>query len=225
MELCRAGDLEALLRRREPRVAALELAAAAAPAVGAGGRAASAAAASAAARALALADAAAGREALGTAFQMAFSLFAARERLCLRHFDVKLLNFFGKPAADELEPAERAAAAGGGGGALLRLRYRVGERCFDVDLPAGAEAGSGGAEGAAEGGLVVKLADYGTASTNPATLAAPVRAHHFTTRERSIPRVRARSHERSRTRARLRVLSLLKHSPKPTAACAPPLHY
>jgi hypothetical protein len=26
-------------------------------------------------------------------------------------------------------------------GALLRLRYRVGERCFDVDLPAGASGG------------------------------------------------------------------------------------
>jgi hypothetical protein len=68
----------------------------------------------------------------------------------------------------------------------------------------------------------VKLADYGTASTNPATLAAPVRAHHFTTRERRYcvraPRVRMSARMRASLTRRTHSLSnLCPHAPPPHA--------
>ena len=43
-------------------------------------------------------------------FQMCYALYACREKLALRHFDVKLLNFFVTHGAALLPPAQQHRA-------------------------------------------------------------------------------------------------------------------
>lgn len=64
------------------------------------------------------------REAQGFLFQMAFSLYAGRVELSLRHFDVKLLNFF---------VGNMCNAAGEEGD--LMIRYGLGQDVMELHLP------------------------------------------------------------------------------------------
>lgn len=76
-------------------------------------------------------------EAQAFLFQMAFALYAGRAELSLRHFDVKLLNFF-------VSDASRLVGGGQGGGEGLgnveeggpvTLRYGVGGDVVELCLP------------------------------------------------------------------------------------------
>jgi len=186
MELCSGGDVEEYLRRIEPMVAAVEEAEAeeaagwavrdvgaplpvdrwfmgcAAPAPGAAGS--------------------VGSGALGLAAQLLLSLLAARDRLAMRHWDVKLLNCLLMPV-DAVRPgpatgadgdpvgvlvAEADPSLGGGsgsngsGGAPLDgvvLRYDVPAPAAPDDVADAARsgAGSGPAAGAAHGPLSIVL--------------------------------------------------------------------
>ncbi|KAF0690469.1 Aste57867_18125 [Aphanomyces stellatus] len=80
-------------------------------------------------------------------FQMAYALYAGREQHQLRHYDIKLLNFFMQSTAHPLV-------------------YGFEETVFELQLP-----------------FCVKLADYGTADTDSATLHQPIGLEHFTTLE------------------------------------------
>ena len=91
-------------------------------------------------------------------FQMAFALYVARHQCAMRHYDVKLLNFF-------LASAPRI---GDGDTVARALGYRLGDRVYVVDLVGDASH-------------VAKLADYGTADVSEGTLGAPVTADQFTT--------------------------------------------
>lgn len=81
-------------------------------------------------------------------FQMSFSLYAGREALALRHFDVKLLNFFLARG-----PEDEAALQIGFGKHLFSIPTRQHEQ------PA-----------------IVKLADFGTSTIGVDTLNAPITA-------------------------------------------------
>lgn len=72
-------------------------------------------------------------QAIGFLFQMAFALYAGRAELSLRHFDVKLLNFFVGDASRLL--AERDGFIGGRSGEGVTLRYGLGEEIVELCLP------------------------------------------------------------------------------------------
>ncbi|TYZ63302.1 hypothetical protein PybrP1_009091, partial [[Pythium] brassicae (nom. inval.)] len=95
-------------------------------------------------------------------FQMAFSLYCARERFHFRHCDIKLLNFFLKDIPRESlnkKPNDDVV-----------LQYAVEETAFDLRLPP-------------TFAYWIKLADYGTAESNAETLGSPVALDQFTTLE------------------------------------------
>lgn len=83
-------------------------------------------------------------------FQMCFALFAAHRVAKMRHYDVKCLNFFGKPTRE-----------------ALRFQVHESGQVFD----------------ASAGGMLVKLADYGTADLDEANLDQPIELAHMTTLE------------------------------------------
>jgi hypothetical protein len=87
--------------------------------------------------------------------QMAAAVRCGQAELCLRHYDVKLLNFFlaARPGPGAVSPPPPALAPD------------FWERAAE------AAAAGGGAEA---GGLVVKLADYGTADVGPAGMGRPM---------------------------------------------------
>lgn len=138
-ELCVGGDVESYLRGLEPEVAAAE------------------AASDGAARSAADADG--GAFALSLAFQMAFSLYASRERLRLRHGDVKLLNYLlaAPPSADD-----------------RILRYAFGDRVFTLRLRSTRN-------------LIAKLADFGSSTTLPEIDDGAVTVAHWATLENAPP--------------------------------------
>lgn len=98
-------------------------------------------------------------------FQLCFSLYAARERLSLRHYDVKLLNVLLQPART-LVTTEEAAQ--------VELRYGFGQHQFRLALDADA-------------GMVVKWADWGTADSSVETLGTACGPQHVTTVENAPP--------------------------------------
>ncbi|CBN78046.2 conserved unknown protein (Partial), partial [Ectocarpus siliculosus] len=111
-------------------------------------------------------------EAQGFLFQMAFALYAGRAELSLRHFDVKLLNFF---VSDASRLVGGGGQCGGGGGDVeeggpVTLRYGVGGDVVELCLPQ-------------DRAYLVKLADFGTADVDPLTVGNPVEACHFSTLE------------------------------------------
>jgi serine/threonine protein kinase len=88
---------------------------------------------------------------------MAFALHAAANRFSLKHYDIKLLNYFiqtmtSKKTGDSV------------------LRYGLGDHVFALRSPCGS-------------GLLVKLADYGTANVDSATNGQQVTIAQFTTLE------------------------------------------
>jgi serine/threonine protein kinase len=114
------------------------------------------------------------------AFQMLFSLHVAQVELQMRHYDVKLLNFFltspaaalGGPAAAVDGPASAARESAGCG--EVRLRYSVLGADYLLRLDASAPS-------------LAVLADFGTADISPSTLGAAVAACNFTTLENTPP--------------------------------------
>jgi hypothetical protein len=102
--------------------------------------------------------------------QMSLSLLFAQQELRMRHYDVKLLNFFLKservaPRAPRDEAAAAAAAS-----------------------PAAPPPGAGGAFWEQPGReWVVKLADYGTAETDEGSMREALQDRHVTTWENVLP--------------------------------------
>eukprot|EP00980_Cylindrotheca_fusiformis_P029282 scaffold22800_cov204-Cylindrotheca_fusiformis.AAC.5 len=90
-------------------------------------------------------------------FQMAFSLHAAADRFSLKHYDVKLLNFFLQGIKTE-KPGD------------VVMRYGLGEHTFALRSAPGE-------------GVVAKLADYGTANIDSGSCGQPVTIAQFTTLE------------------------------------------
>jgi len=92
----------------------------------------------------------------GMFFQMCFSLYACREKLCMRHFDIKLLNFFVttpdilhySPSAAKQAPAATACAAHKG---TTNLQIALGEHVYNLPLQANSLS-------------LIKLADFGTSA-------------------------------------------------------------
>lgn len=74
------------------------------------------------------------REAACCLFQMAFALYSGRAELSLRHFDVKLLNFFVGDGVRLLEEdrARKGEVPGEGG---VTLRYGLGQEVVELRLP------------------------------------------------------------------------------------------
>jgi serine/threonine protein kinase len=94
-------------------------------------------------------------------FQMAFSLHAAADRFSLKHYDVKLLNFFLQTFTN-VDSNHTV------------LRYGLGSHVFSLRMPTSRA-------------LVAKLADYGTANVQAESNGQPVTIGHFTTLENTPP--------------------------------------
>lgn len=92
-------------------------------------------------------------------FQMCFSLYACRERLSMRHYDIKLLNFFCSSSSSlffgdsSIQPD--------------RMRIGFGDHIFSLPL---SEATQGQTD-------VVKLADFGTSAIGSRSLGCPIGIH------------------------------------------------
>ena len=100
--------------------------------------------------------------------QMVYSLHVAQAELQLRHYDVKLLNFF-LTTAEELVPPHKAAAT-----RAVRLRYGVCGRCYAIEMDV-------------EEPMLAMLADFGTADIAPDSFDEPIDTRHFTTLENAPP--------------------------------------
>uniref|UniRef100_H3HCD1 Protein kinase domain-containing protein n=1 Tax=Phytophthora ramorum TaxID=164328 RepID=H3HCD1_PHYRM len=98
-------------------------------------------------------------------FQMVFGLYCARDKFNLRHCDIKLLNFF-------LKDIGRANPSKTPGAADIVLNYLLEDSCFVLRMPASFS-------------YYVKLADYGSADSNPDNLGKPVTIDQFATLENS----------------------------------------
>ena len=99
-------------------------------------------------------------------FQMAFSLHVAGDRFGLKHYDVKLLNFFLQ-SANECDITEEKYPS-------TVLRYGFGSHVFNLKMPTSRA-------------FLVKLADFGTANTRPESNGQPVMLNNFTTIENTPP--------------------------------------
>jgi len=99
-------------------------------------------------------------------FQMAFALHTAGDRFGMKHYDVKLLNFFLQSANDtDICEVDNPHTV---------LRYGVGSHVFSLRVPT-------------ERALIAKLADYGTANLSAETNGQPVTLAQFTTIENTPP--------------------------------------
>ena len=98
--------------------------------------------------------------------QMAFALFVAADRFGLKHYDVKLLNFFLQSATDASIPERNHPD--------VVLRYGVGSHVFRLRMPPSSA-------------YIAKLADYGTSVTRTDTDGQPVSLGQFTTLENTPP--------------------------------------
>jgi len=99
-------------------------------------------------------------------FQMAFALHVAGDRFGLKHYDVKLLNFFLQSAKDVTIAEEEHPH--------VVLRYGVGSHVFRLRMhPSSAQ--------------IAKLADYGTSVMRTDTDGQPVSLGQFTTLENTPP--------------------------------------
>jgi serine/threonine protein kinase len=118
-------------------------------------------------------------------FQMCFSMYTCREKLSMRHFDIKLLNFFMSTADCLLRtPAQQSQQSqqtqtqqrGHGHGQTheVDLHIGLGEHIYKLPL-------------ATDGFSVVKLADFGTSVVGSAGLGEPITQMQFTTLENTPP--------------------------------------
>ncbi|GAX26937.1 hypothetical protein FisN_9Lh237 [Fistulifera solaris] len=92
-------------------------------------------------------------------FQTAFALYAAADKFCVKHYDMKLLNIF-------LHAPETKRN--------LVLRYGLGSHIFSVNMPP-------------DQAYIAKVADYGTANIRPESNGQPVTIAQFTTLENTPP--------------------------------------
>lgn len=99
-------------------------------------------------------------------FQMAFALHVAGDKLGMKHYDVKLLNFFLQSALNDSIPEDLHPT--------VVLRYGVGSSVFRITMdPSNA--------------LIVKLADYGTSVLRTDSDGQPISLGQFTTFENTPP--------------------------------------
>mmetsp|Transcript_205 Transcript_205/g.460 ORF Transcript_205/g.460 Transcript_205/m.460 type:complete len:1254 (+) Transcript_205:3-3764(+) len=103
-------------------------------------------------------------------FQMCFSMYTCREKLSMRHFDVKLLNFFTSTADCLLRTANQQRQRG----QQVDLHVGLGEHIYRLPL-------------SRDGFSVVKLADFGTSVVGSAGLGEPITQQQFTTLENTPP--------------------------------------
>ena len=99
-------------------------------------------------------------------FQMAFALDVARRELEMKHYDIKLLNFFLQSALDDSTPEYLHPH--------VVLRYGVGSSVFRLRMPPSTA-------------VVVKLADYGTSVLGSDCNGQPISIAQFTTFENTPP--------------------------------------
>jgi hypothetical protein len=99
-------------------------------------------------------------------FQMAFALHVAGDKLGMKHYDVKLLNFFLQSALDDSTPENLHPH--------VVLRYGVGSSVFRLRM-------------ASSTALIVKLADYGTSVLGSDSDGQPISIGQFTTFENTPP--------------------------------------
>lgn len=99
-------------------------------------------------------------------FQMAFSLHVAGDRFGLKHYDVKLLNFFMQSANDADISVDDYP--------FTVLRYGFGAHIFNLKMKTSRA-------------FIAKLADFGTANTRPESNGQPVMLNNFTTLENTPP--------------------------------------
>lgn len=97
-------------------------------------------------------------EARQVLFQMAYALHTAAIKISLKHYDVKLLNYF----IQSLPPKQTGRRV---------LRYQLGVHTFALDTVSGAT------------GHLAKLADYGTANVDATSNGQPVTLAQITTPE------------------------------------------
>lgn len=114
-------------------------------------------------------------------FQMAFALHAASDRFGLKHYDVKLLNFFlqsvkgteGEEDEESVSSSEKKKEK-----SVLpthtTLRYGIGSHVFNLRMRTNRAC-------------IVKLADYGTAEILSDSDGSPVTLAQFTTLENTPP--------------------------------------
>ena len=99
-------------------------------------------------------------------FQMAFSLHVAGDKFGLKHYDIKLLNFFlqntnDRSVDESIHP-------------YTVLRYGLGSHIFNLRTPTSRA-------------VTAKLADFGTANTLAESNGQPVMINNFTTLENTPP--------------------------------------
>jgi serine/threonine protein kinase len=112
-------------------------------------------------------------------FQMFFAMYAARESLALRHYDIKLLNFFATNDVDSsLLPSSSSPAVTGSTtspdavpSSAPQMVVGFGKHLFRIDGAASHRPG------------IVKMADFGTSTVGSETLGTPITVQQFTTLE------------------------------------------
>ena len=107
-----------------------------------------------------------------------------QERLHLRHYDVKLLNFF-LTSAPAPAPTDGVAGAAAGVSGLSLCEEEEAEGGDAEEAEARAEARAFWAQPGRA--WVVKLADYGTCDIDPGSMAEPMTERHVTTWENVLP--------------------------------------
>jgi len=116
-------------------------------------------------------------------FQMCFSLYCCREQLQLRHFDIKLLNFFCTKGSAVLPPGMRVVCDRRplspfqdlrSDPDVAECRVWLGTRAYCLPLPMASQT-------------LVKLADFGTSAVGVGGLGDRIGVQQFTTLENTPP--------------------------------------
>lgn len=125
-----------------------------------------------------------------TLFQMLYGMYTGREQLSLRHYDVKLLNFFATSIEDlvshhsttrkPLENSSTPSVSKDLGTVLVEYGFDQSIYSIPFERPAYSRGQSRGA-----GNVLVKLADFGTSSINISEIGDPIDENQLTTLENS----------------------------------------
>lgn len=108
-------------------------------------------------------------------FQMLFSLYSAQRELALRHYDVKLLNFFlCKPGSRLKGQVVGGTQPKGATPSTVTLHYGVSGLRYAFPLDADTPS-------------LAMLADFGTSDISPSTLHQPIGRKQYTTLENTPP--------------------------------------
>lgn len=101
-------------------------------------------------------------------FQMCYALFVARDCFALRHYDIKLLNFFLTSANDLLTDE-----------AVHKVLIGLGSNIYSLPVHPTCTTSSTAS--------IVKLADFGTSALGPELIGKPITVQQFTTIENAAP--------------------------------------